>query len=149
MRLSLVKATKVFAVLVFVYSSSFVIFKYTINLSNKNADKSLKTFQHGVEPALSSAQSDEKLIFRQQRSAKSLPDNPVKYESKQDQRQRRDADREDDLRRTEIDDVFISVKTTEENHETRMKLLLETWISLVKYQVVYLIPALTQIGEVS
>jgi hypothetical protein len=35
----------------------------------------------------------------------------------------------------DVNDVFISVKTTSSFHDTRLKLLLDTWISTCKNQV--------------
>jgi Fringe-like len=36
---------------------------------------------------------------------------------------------------TELDDIFISVKTTKKNHNTRLKMIVETWFQLAKDQV--------------
>ncbi|XP_059613246.1 fringe glycosyltransferase isoform X2 [Phlebotomus argentipes] len=35
---------------------------------------------------------------------------------------------------TELDDIFISVKTTKGNHDTRLALIIKTWFQLAKYQ---------------
>jgi len=40
-------------------------------------------------------------------------------------------------RLTELSDVFISVKTTVQNHESRLNLLLDTWIRTALNQVNY------------
>jgi hypothetical protein len=40
-----------------------------------------------------------------------------------------------DSQATDINDVFISVKTSMAFHKTRLKLLLDTWISTCKNQV--------------
>jgi len=36
----------------------------------------------------------------------------------------------------DLDDIFISVKTTKKYHETRLKTILETWFQLAKDQVI-------------
>ncbi|GAB0095571.1 Fringe-like [Sergentomyia squamirostris] len=35
---------------------------------------------------------------------------------------------------TELDDIFISVKTTKGNHDNRLALIIKTWFQLAKYQ---------------
>ncbi len=41
---------------------------------------------------------------------------------------------------TTLNDVFITVKTTQQYHYPRLVILLETWVSLVKNQVIYCRP---------
>lgn len=36
---------------------------------------------------------------------------------------------------TVLDDIFISVKTTKNNHDTRLALIIKTWFQLAKGQV--------------
>jgi fringe protein len=35
----------------------------------------------------------------------------------------------------ELDDIFISVKTTKKYHDTRLRLIVETWFQLARDQV--------------
>jgi hypothetical protein len=89
-------------------------------------------------------------LHRRQRSAQSVPDD----QSNRPESGRREQVPVDDglakaeegqfvkkisvkfaPKRTELDDIFISIKTTNKNHKSRLKLLLDTWVSLAKDQV--------------
>lgn len=39
----------------------------------------------------------------------------------------------------ELDDIFISVKTTKDYHDTRLSMIIKTWYQLAKDQVSYLV----------
>ncbi|XP_041466757.1 beta-1,3-N-acetylglucosaminyltransferase radical fringe-like [Lytechinus variegatus] len=66
------------------------------------------------------------------------------YPRKKTQQQQDDDDRDVDIvlqrekyRQTELNDVFIGVKTTEKYHSTRLQLILDTWFSLAPEQTYF------------
>lgn len=115
--------------------------------------ESLQTLQdgHGADgPLVESLRGDlegsEDEVRRNQRSAKSFSpdadliipfDNPQKLDDRINLIEfPRKSKKKSDNEATELDDIFISVKTTSSFHESRMQLLLDTWISKCRKQVV-------------
>lgn len=114
---------------------------------------SLQTLQDGhgahgplVESLRGDLEGSEDEIRRNQRSAKSFsPDAdliiPIGDPQIQDDRINfkdfpKKSKKKSDDEATELDDIFISIKTTSSFHESRMQLLLDTWISKCRKQVV-------------
>lgn len=110
--------------------------------------ESLQTLQdgHGADgPLVESLRGDlegsEDEIRRNQRSAKSFSPDAIGNPQIQDDRINfkdfpKKSKKKSDNEATELDDIFISIKTTSSFHESRMQLLLDTWISKCRKQVV-------------
>ncbi|XP_061182381.1 uncharacterized protein LOC133190710 [Saccostrea echinata] len=125
--------------------SGFLLLVVLFYWDKSSSLESLQSLQDGhggeQEPLVESFGSDivrpESKVFRSQRSAKSFSpeiDLHVHKEKKKKTKLSPKSLENSDIKATDINDVFISVKTTSSFHETRMKLLLETWISTCRKQ---------------
>jgi hypothetical protein len=138
----------------FLTLSAFVSFVLIFRW-DKTSRESSQTLQarHGgeQEPLVESFRGDivrlDNQVLRSQRSAKSFSPEISLFQRDNMLGEKRIVEKEENIfhtsseksesKPTDIDDVFISVKTTLSFHKTRLKLLLDTWISTCKKQVAY------------
>lgn len=135
MRCSLRKCIKV-AVFGCILMFSIIFYLHNFEKSLTEEGRTFVREQHGgpVDPLLDTE------LSRKQRNAMSVETIKDDQEKEKIQSIRTTVKPRD--KRTELEDIFIAIKTTKKYHANRLKLLLDTWIALAKEEVTKLIISL-------
>ena len=129
MRVSFKRLSKVISLCLILTTCIGILLNNMSNVQEQKFEKE-NYFGQGIAKVLDATNSykSQDVIVRWQRSAKGL--TVVQGDVHQNQIVKLSG------RSTSLEDIFISIKTTAKYHKTRLNILLDTWISRAKNQVI-------------